>query len=391
MDLHKKKLTLEKIKPSTTIALKKAGCPENVRAAKILCIAYRVGFARDVCVSACTCLDVHDSIVRVSLNDTTARIPETLYGGAVVLGGSEGTRRSGGGSARVKDSSSSSLALKGGGGGTRRGGDGSGRGESSSSSLALRGGGGGPKAVVTFPVASSVFLGCRLHVAAARGNAHRISHLLSLSCSPEVRDSNYATPLLVVLRAFRDSLISFHLAVDCLHTLLSLGADVGACYTKGFNQGESAFHTALTVGGREGSELAFLLLRFGKGRGLGAVSLRTGATPIHLALRGGKEEPFVEPERGRELLPLIQAMCDTGGVDTNAVLEELVGTGGRVVAKRPLDVLVQRLLDAPVSVPGWPYTGVREWRDVADALISAGAKSSACLEETRVWLRKAGL
>ena len=70
---------------------------------------------------------------------------------------------------------------------------------------------------------------------------------------------------------------------------------------------------------------------------------------------------------------------------------EPVGTGGRVVTRRPLDVLVGRLLDAPVAVAGWPYTGSSAWRAVADELVAAGADRAICLEETRVWLRKAGV
>jgi len=337
-----------------------------------------------------TCLTVHDAIVRSSPDEISARIPETL----VV---SIGNNQARGGAFSSKQSSLSTQSKRGGAFSSKQ------QGLSThsklldrvESSVALLKGGGiqKPSEVrqsVAFPVATAVFMGTRLHVAAAKGSALRISHLLSLKCSTEVRDSNDATPLLSTLRALRDELIPSQRALDSVYTLLSRGADAGACYTKGFNSGECALHTALTIGGRVGIEIALLLVKYGKGRGLRAASQRSGSTPLHLALRGGKEEGMVDPEKGADLLPLILAMC-SGGADCNAVMDELVGMGGRVVQKRPLDVLVQRLLDAPVAVAGWPYTGVRQWRDIADTLISAGANPRCCLEETQVWLRKAGL
>jgi hypothetical protein len=142
--------------------------------------------------------------------------------------------------------------------------------------------------------------------------------------------------------------------------------------------------------GAGAAALRLLLAADGGGAGVRAVARRGGFTPLHAALRGGPEEGCVEPQRGAALLGTVQALC-ARGADVNAAVQETVGTGGRVIQRRALDVLVTRLLDAPVAVAGWPYTGVREWRDVADALLSAGASARLCLEETQVWLRKAGL
>ena len=68
---------------------------------------------------------------------------------------------------------------------------------------------------------------------------------------------------------------------------------------------------------------------------------------------------------------------------------EPVGTGARTQARAALDVLVDRLLSAPVAVAGWPYTGAREWVRVAQMLADAGGVG--VMEETRVWCRKAGV
>lgn len=409
--------------------------------ARVFAITYAIGYSRDLSPVLPTCLAIHDAVVRASPDNITVNLKETLFGGVGIPGGGGGggagprgggaslpSRRSitagpGGpptGTLARRGGASSSISRGGGGGG-------------STLSTMKRGSGGGGSSstgiVVTFPIATAVFQGTRLHVACARGNAQRVSHLLSLGCSPETRDTNHATPLLSLLRALRDGLIPRDRALDTLYTLLRGGADPGAVYTGGFNLGEGAYHTAFAC--EDGGEIASMLVQAGGGRGLAAVAARGGSTPLHCALRGGREEPLVEPHRAITLLPLIQAMLDAGAgggggrrgggrpstisslsstaittatrgrggvqwqqqqrLDPNAVMEEVVGTGGRVVKKRPLDVLIQRLLDAPVSVPGWPYTGVPEWREVADCLIQGGASPSECLEETRVWLRKAGL
>jgi hypothetical protein len=252
---------------------------------------------------------------------------------------------------------------------------------------------------VVFPIARAAFEGTRLHVACARGRAARVHHLLSLGAATEARDTNHATPLLSTLRALRDGLIPADQALECAAALLAAGAAAGAAYSAGFNEGESAYHTvfALPASARCASgeaagaaALRLLLARDGSGAGVRAVARRGGFTPLHAALRGGPDEGGVEPERGAALLGVVEGLC-ARGADPNAVIQETVGTGGRVILRRPLDVLVTRLLDAPVAVAGWPYTGVRQWRDLASALVSAGANPSVCLEETRVWLRKAGV
>jgi hypothetical protein len=253
---------------------------------------------------------------------------------------------------------------------------------------------------VVFPIASAAFEGTRLHVACAKGRVLRVMHLLSLKSDPEARDSNHATPLLSTLRCLRDGLIPADAALECLAALLAAGARPGSVYSGGFNQGESALHTLFALPytslrtslGESAAQAALgMLLRADRaGVGVRAVARRGGFTPLHAALRGGPEEGSVEPERGRALQAVVAALCDCGA-DLNAAIEETVGTGGRVIVRRPLDVLVTRLLDAPVAVAGWPYTGVREWVAVADELVSRGADARLCNEETRVWLRKAGL
>ena len=123
-----------------------------------------------------------------------------------------------------------------------------------------------------------------------------------------------------------------------------------------------------------------------------ACSASSGATALHLALlgEGGRSCGDVGPERAAEALSLCQLLLAAGS-DVDAPMLEAVGTGGRIKSLRPLDVLTDRLLSAPVGVPGWPYTGSSEWRLVAEELLAARARVALCSEETRVWLRKAGL
>jgi len=240
-------------------------------------------------------------------------------------------------------------------------------------------------------------------------------HLLALKAATEARDTNHATPLLATLRCLRDGLLSADAAVEVVAALLAHGARAAATYPQGFNAGESAYHTLFSLptaarcsGGEAATPaLLRLLLRADRQQGgpgsasgsaacrmplegVRAVAVRGGFTPLHVACRGGPGEACVEREVGAALQEAVLALC-AAGADPNAVAVEPVGTGGRVVERRPLDTLVCRLLDAPVAVAGWPYTGVREWADCAAALVSCGANARVCCEETRVWLRKAGV
>jgi hypothetical protein len=371
---------------------------------RVLAALYTAGFRREATLAISCSLAIHDAIARVSPADLTCHLTESLYGAASVSL-PRGAGRGGRGG--------KPLALGGSGGGGGGGGllangsssRGSASSASSASALALRRGGaprpsgGGCTALAVFPIARAAFEGTRLHVACARGRALRVHHLLSLGAATEARDTNHATPLLSTLRALRDGLVPPDDALDCLAALLAAGAAPGATYSAGFNEGESGYHTVFATPaaartalgeGAGAAALRLLLAADRGGAGVRAVARRGGFTPLHAALRGGPDEGGVEPERGAALLGVVEALC-ARGADPNAVIQETIGTGGRIILRRPLDVLVTRLLDAPVAVAGWPYTGVRQWRDVASALLSAGANSKACLEETQVWLRKAGV
>lgn len=241
--------------------------------------------------------------------------------------------------------------------------------------------------VAVLPLARATYTGGRLHVAAARCDAARVCALLALGEPTEGRDSNHATPLLAALRALRDGLAPPAAALDTVAALLAGGADAGAVYTEGFNAGQGALHTALACGAGGGDALALLLAR-GGGRGVGAADAARGDTALHAACRGGRAAVDVSPAAAADTAAAV-ALLLAAGADANAVAVEPVGTGGRTVALAPLDALVDRLLSAPVAVAGWPYTGAKEWVQVARAIADAGGKGLR--EETRVWCKKAGV
>jgi ankyrin repeat protein len=224
-------------------------------------------------------------------------------------------------------------------------------------------------------------------VAAARCDAARVCALLALGEAPEARDSNHATPLLAAMRALRDGLVRPAAALDTLAALLAGGADGGAVFERGFNKGQCALHTALACG-EGGAEALALLLARGGARGVRAADAARGETALHAACRGGPRGADVSPPAAAATGAAVGALL-AAGADPNAATVEPVGTGGRTVARAALDVLVDRLLSAPVAVAGWPYTGAREWVAVARAI--AGAGGGGLLEETRVWCRKAGV
>lgn len=296
------------------------------------------------------------------------------------------------------------------------------------------------------PFTLMVYVGTRLHVACARGWAGRASTLLSRGACTGGRDTNGATPLLTSCRVLRDALVPAEDGFACVHVLLSYGAALVEAYPpRSLNAGDTALHIAAAVpadGG--GADLLALLLstrRRGGGGGGASTGSTTSAprppvnsvngkghTPLHILLdgygRGGCEEGTAVATRAALALLLqhgadVNVACEeplaatlpvgalpSGPASAGGRVQPFVTSSGgrgvrlqgrkvRMITKRPLDFLTDRLL-GETSHGEWPFTGrarggrvTTAWHAVARDLLSAGARGER--EETAVWCRKAGI